>query len=153
MPLASLSTFAVMNPGPTTAKKIRIRVFQRLRNLIGTVRGHKRETTDQDKCSFGFWPDEINTGLPESNDWEHYVETEAPWATGRFNLLSTLEANHLLLPRCQGQATELSRSSGPRRCNNRPDSCRCRLPEGSSSECWLYLLGGSSPSREWVDHL
>src|SRR5438874_1999433 len=37
MPLASLSTFAVMNPGPTTAKNSRIRVFQRLRNLIGAV--------------------------------------------------------------------------------------------------------------------
>ncbi len=38
MPPASLSTFAVMIPGPTTAKNSRIRIFQRFRNLIGTVR-------------------------------------------------------------------------------------------------------------------
>src|ERR1035441_1207946 len=36
MPLASLSTFAVMKPGPTTAKKSRIRNFQLLRNFMRT---------------------------------------------------------------------------------------------------------------------
>src|SRR6266481_1764504 len=35
MPPASLSTFAVINPGPTTAKMSRIRVFQLLSHLIG----------------------------------------------------------------------------------------------------------------------
>jgi hypothetical protein len=34
MPLASLSTFAVMKPGPTTAKNSSIRIFQLLSNLI-----------------------------------------------------------------------------------------------------------------------
>jgi hypothetical protein len=34
MPPASLSTLAVMNPGPTTAKNSTIWVFQRLRNFI-----------------------------------------------------------------------------------------------------------------------
>src|SRR5579862_2853130 len=40
MPPASLSTLAVINPGPTTAKNSRIRVFQLLRNLMGTFRRH-----------------------------------------------------------------------------------------------------------------
>src|SRR5271154_5356425 len=40
MPPASLSTFAVMKPGPTTAKNTRSRTFQLLRNLMRT--GHKR---------------------------------------------------------------------------------------------------------------
>src|SRR5579864_4791106 len=41
MPPASLSTFAVMNPGPTTAKNSRIRVFQLLKNLMRTFRRHR----------------------------------------------------------------------------------------------------------------
>src|ERR1700730_7322354 len=44
MPPASLSTFAVMNPGPTTAKKSRIRIFQRLKKFMCTFRRHKDET-------------------------------------------------------------------------------------------------------------
>src|ERR1700722_13286255 len=40
MPPASLSTFAVMNPGPTTARKSRIRVFERLKNVMGNLRAH-----------------------------------------------------------------------------------------------------------------
>src|SRR4029077_11068893 len=44
MPPASLSTFAVMNPGPTTAKKSRIRIFQRLKKFMCTFHGHKDET-------------------------------------------------------------------------------------------------------------
>src|ERR1700690_2369009 len=39
MPPASLSTFAVMNPGPTTAKNSRIWNFQRLRNFMRAVQG------------------------------------------------------------------------------------------------------------------
>src|SRR4029077_13401522 len=41
MPPASLSTFAVMNPGPTTAKKSRNRIFQRLEKFMRTFRRHK----------------------------------------------------------------------------------------------------------------
>src|SRR5215472_17068607 len=42
MPPASLSTFAVMNPGPTTAKNSTIRVFQRLQNFFMRIlRRHK----------------------------------------------------------------------------------------------------------------
>src|SRR6266480_5639249 len=59
MPPASLSTFAVMNPGPTTAKNSRIRVFQRLRNLMGTVHKHGSSTTRQNKCRGEFWIGEI----------------------------------------------------------------------------------------------
>ena len=44
MPPASLSTFAVINPGPTTAKKSRIRIFQRLKKFMRTFRRHKNET-------------------------------------------------------------------------------------------------------------
>src|SRR5689334_12689507 len=44
MPLASLSTLAVMNPGPTTAKNSKNRIFQRFRNLmVGTQKDrHQR---------------------------------------------------------------------------------------------------------------
>src|SRR5437879_13006004 len=56
---ASLSTFAVMNPGPTTAKNSRIRVFQRLRNLMGAVQKHGSSTTRQNKCREEFWIGEI----------------------------------------------------------------------------------------------
>src|SRR5215472_12811829 len=42
MPLASLSTLAVMKPGPTTAKNNRIRVFQRLRKFMLPDRGMTR---------------------------------------------------------------------------------------------------------------
>src|SRR4051812_43524365 len=48
MPPASLSTFAVMNPGPTTAKNSRIRIFQRLRNLMRPFRRHR----DGAACSY-----------------------------------------------------------------------------------------------------
>src|ERR1700730_77899 len=44
MPPASLLTFAVINPGPTTAKKSRIRIFQRLKKFMRTFRRHKDET-------------------------------------------------------------------------------------------------------------
>ena len=37
MPLASLSTLAVMKPGPTTAKNRSIRVLQRRKNLMGRM--------------------------------------------------------------------------------------------------------------------
>src|SRR3954469_16529517 len=37
MPLASLSTLAVMKPGPTTAKNKSIRVLQRRKNLMGRM--------------------------------------------------------------------------------------------------------------------
>src|ERR1700730_16594337 len=47
MPPASLSTFAVINPGPTTAKKSRIRIFQRLKKFMRTCRRHKDETQPQ----------------------------------------------------------------------------------------------------------
>src|SRR5947207_14663777 len=42
MPLASLSTFAVMKPGPTTAKNSRKRVFQRLSNFMGRHKHQRR---------------------------------------------------------------------------------------------------------------
>src|SRR5579864_5792626 len=56
MPPASLSTLAVMKPGPTTAKNSRMRVFQRLRNLMRAFRRHRdgtvaRATTEQNKRS------------------------------------------------------------------------------------------------------
>src|SRR5215469_7510666 len=54
MPPASLSTFAVMNPGPTTARNSRIRVFQSLRNLMRTFRSHKM------KAIYPQRPDRIN---------------------------------------------------------------------------------------------
>src|SRR5271157_5261907 len=41
MPLASLSTFAVMKPGPTTAKNSTIWIFQRLRNRMRAVHDSK----------------------------------------------------------------------------------------------------------------
>src|SRR5271154_3175108 len=41
MPLASLSTLAVMKPGPTTAKNSTNRAFQLFRNFMGTVRRHR----------------------------------------------------------------------------------------------------------------
>src|SRR5258705_7558494 len=41
MPPASLSTFAVIKPGPTTEKNSRIWVFQRLRNCMRAVHGMK----------------------------------------------------------------------------------------------------------------
>src|ERR1700716_265640 len=47
MPPASLSTFAVINPGPTTAKKSRIRIFQCLKKFMRTFRRHKDETQPQ----------------------------------------------------------------------------------------------------------
>src|SRR5882762_11995265 len=40
MPPASLSTFAVMNPGPTTARNNRIRVFQLLKNFMRAFHRH-----------------------------------------------------------------------------------------------------------------
>src|SRR5256885_8451078 len=40
MPPASLSTFAVIKPGPTTARINRIRVFERFRNFMGNLRRH-----------------------------------------------------------------------------------------------------------------
>src|SRR5579859_4457123 len=49
MPPASLSTLAVMNPGPTTAKNSRIRVFQRLRNLMSTFRRHNLEQSNSQR--------------------------------------------------------------------------------------------------------
>src|SRR5947209_11774813 len=60
MPPASLSTFAVMNPGPTTAKNSRIRLFQRLRKLMRAVHEHKgwnlrqTQTTQQNKRSANY---------------------------------------------------------------------------------------------------
>src|SRR5262245_61350227 len=53
MPPASLSTFAVMKPGPTTAKNSRIRFFQRLRNLIRAVHG-RLEMNDQNKWGLAY---------------------------------------------------------------------------------------------------
>src|ERR1700678_1303964 len=41
MPPASLSTFAVIIPGPTTAKNSRVRPFQRLPNFMRTFRRHR----------------------------------------------------------------------------------------------------------------
>src|SRR5580698_7545619 len=41
MPLASLSTLAVIKPGPTTAKNSMNRAFQLFRNFMGTVRRHR----------------------------------------------------------------------------------------------------------------
>src|SRR5215472_11575385 len=49
MPLASLSTFAVMNPGPTTAKISRIRIFQRLSHSIGHVHRGLHNSPSQNK--------------------------------------------------------------------------------------------------------
>src|ERR1700722_15886759 len=40
MPPASLSTFAVIKPGPTTAKKSRIRIFQRLKYFMRRFHRH-----------------------------------------------------------------------------------------------------------------
>src|SRR5208282_2585498 len=47
MPLASLSTFAVMKPGPTTAKNSRSRNFQDLRNFMRT--GHRMVQIDENR--------------------------------------------------------------------------------------------------------
>src|SRR3954451_1942707 len=58
---ASLSTFAVINPGPTTAKKSRIRVFQRLMKLIGTFRRHRDETNQMQSTSQNKCPQRIST--------------------------------------------------------------------------------------------
>ena len=57
MPPASLSTFAVMKPGPTTAKKIRSRIFQRFRKVMR--RTHIAAVTDQHKCIQEIWIGEI----------------------------------------------------------------------------------------------
>src|SRR5438045_9599579 len=68
MPPASLSTFAVIIPGPTTARTRSARVFQRLRNFIGTFRTHKKlmrriRINAEDK----FWPDETRGNAGKTN--------------------------------------------------------------------------------------
>lgn len=58
MPPASLSTFAVMKPGPTTARNSRIRVFQRLKNLMGTFHRHgSNQRPDRINADRQFWID------------------------------------------------------------------------------------------------
>src|SRR5215475_13972465 len=58
MPPASLSTFAVINPGPTTARNSRIRVFQRLRNLMVTFHKHgSNQRPDRINADQQFWID------------------------------------------------------------------------------------------------
>src|SRR6478752_2214525 len=57
MPPASLSTFAVMNPGPTTAKKINSRIFQRFRKVMR--RTQIVAVTDQHKCRKQIWIDQF----------------------------------------------------------------------------------------------
>src|SRR6516225_259258 len=52
MPPASLSTFAVMNPGPTTAKISRIRVFQDFSQFIGHVHRGLHNSRPQNKRVF-----------------------------------------------------------------------------------------------------
>src|SRR5215467_2338661 len=52
MPPASLSTFAVMNPGPTTAKISRIRVFQDFSQFIGHVHRGFHNSGSQNKREF-----------------------------------------------------------------------------------------------------
>src|SRR5664279_6530748 len=52
MPPASLSTLAVIKPGPTTAKNSRIRTFQLFRNFMRAGHGAIKlaKQNDQNKC-------------------------------------------------------------------------------------------------------
>src|ERR1700722_2996479 len=100
MPPASLSTFAVMNPGPTTAKNSRIRIFQLFRNFMRTFHGHMDGANSRDKRR-----NRINVrsefGQRKSTEcryrsWVYEIEDPSPKTRHRSLQFAAKHADHIV---------------------------------------------------------